>query len=114
MAVDALVDSGAPHLCIPEHVAMQLALEAIYKREVTTANGKKRLGSYAGPIEVKFENRSCFTGALVLGGEVLFGAVSMEDMNVLLSPVRQALIVNPDSPNIATSIAKGIYRLSES
>ena len=108
MEVDALVDSGALHLCIPEHVAMQLALEELYKREVTTADGKKLLCSYVGPVEVKFENRGCFTGALVLGDEVLLGAVPMEDMDVLLSPARQALIVNPDSPNIATSIAKGV------
>jgi len=30
----------------------------------------------------------------------------MEDMDILLSPARQAVIVNPDSPNIPMSIAK--------
>jgi hypothetical protein len=44
---------------------------------------------------------------LVLGNEVLLGAVPMEDMDILLSPARQAVIVNPESPNIAMSIAKG-------
>ena len=58
------------------------------------------------PIQLKFENRACFTGALVLGNEVLLGAVPMEDMDVLLSPAKQAVIVNPESPNIATSIVK--------
>jgi len=37
--------------------------------------------SYVGPVEVKFENRSCFTGALVLGDEVLLGAIPREDMD---------------------------------
>ena len=59
-------------------------------------------------IEVKFENRGCFTGALVLGNEVLLGAVPMENMDILLSPARQAVIVNPESPNIPMSIAKGL------
>ncbi len=108
MQVRALADSGALHLCIPEHIAIQLGLEELYSREVTTADGSKHLCPYVGPIQLKFENRGCFTGALVLGNEVLLGAVPMEDMDVLLSPAKQAVIVNPESPNIATSIAKGL------
>jgi clan AA aspartic protease len=104
--VDALADTGSLHLCVPEHIAIQLKVEELYKREVTTADGRKQLCSYVGPIEVKFQNRGCYTGALVLGDEVLLGAVPMEDMDILLSPAKQAVIVNPDSPNIATSIVK--------
>lgn len=106
MEVRALADTGALHLCIPEHVALQLELEELYQREVTIANGKKRLCAYVGPVEVKFRNRGCFTGALVLGEEVLLGAVPMEDMDILLSPAKQAVIINPDTPNIAGSIVK--------
>ena len=106
--VDALVDTGALHLCIPERVVMQLGLDELYKREVITADGKEHLCSYVGPVEVKFENRGCFTGALVLGDEVLLGSVPMEDMDVLVSPAQRKLIVNPESPNIPLSIAKGI------
>ncbi len=104
----SLVDTGSLHLCVPEHIAIQLELKELYKREVTTADGKKHLVPYMGPISIKFENRGCFTGALVLGDEVLLGAVPMEDMDLLVSPAKQALIVNPESPNIAMSIAKGI------
>ena len=106
IVVEALADTGALHLCIPEHVALQLDLEELYKREVTTADGKTHLCAYVGPIELKFENRACFTGALVLGKEVLLGAVPMEDMDVLLSPAKQTIIVNPESPNIAMSSVK--------
>ena len=106
--VKSLVDSGSLHLCVPEHVAIQLELEELYKRVVTTADGKKHLVPYVGPISIKFENRGCFTGALVLGDEVLLGAVPMEDMDLVISPAKQALTVNPESPNIAMSVAKGI------
>ena len=102
----ALADSGALHLCIPEHVALQLQLDELYKREVITADGKKNECPYVGPIEVKFENRACYTGALVLGDEVLLGAVPMEDMDVVLSPAKQTIIVNPDNPNMAVSVVK--------
>jgi len=104
--VTSLVDTGLLHVCVPEHVAIQLELDELYKREVTTADGRKHLVPYMGPISVKFENRGCFTGALLFGDEVLLGAVPMEDMDVLVSPAKQALIVNPDSPNIAMSVAK--------
>jgi clan AA aspartic protease len=104
--VNSLVDTGALHLCVPEHIAIQLKLEELYKREVTTADGKKHLVPYMGPIIIKFENRGCFTGALVFGDEVLLGAVPMEDMDVLIPPAKQALIVNPESPNIAMSVVK--------
>lgn len=106
MTTQSLVDTGSLHLCIPEHIAIQLELEELYKREVVTADGKKHLAPYVGPIVIKFANRACFTGALVLGDEVLLGAVPMEDMDILISPAKQMLIVNPESPNIAMSIAK--------
>ena len=95
---------GALQLCVPEHVALQLGLDELYQREVTTADGGKHLVPYVGPVAVKFENRGCFTGALVRGDRVLLGAVPMEDMDVLVWPATQKLIVNPASPNIATSI----------
>ena len=108
LQVKALADSGALHLCIPEHIALQLELEELYQREVTTADGKNHVYPYIGPIEVKFKNRGCFTGALVLGDEVWLGAVPMEDMDIILSPSRREVIVNPENPNIAVSIAKGV------
>jgi len=104
--VKALADTGALHLCIPSHIAIQLELEEIYKREVTTADGQKHLSPYVGPIEIKFENRGCFAGALVIGNEVLLGSVPMEDMDLIVSPAKQTVIANPESPNIPTSIIK--------
>jgi len=104
--IEALVDTGALHLCIPEHVANQLELKELYKRDVVTADGKDHICPYVGPIEIKFENRGCFTGAIVLGDEVLLGAVPMEDMDILVSPADKKLIVNPRSPNIPSSIVK--------
>jgi len=102
----ALVDSGAVHLCIPDHVRIQLKLEEIDKKEVTLADGSKKLIPYVGPIEIRYKNRVGFAGALVMGDEVLLGAIPMEDMDLVIIPSRRVLDVNPDSPNIASSIAK--------
>jgi clan AA aspartic protease len=103
----ALADTGAMHLCIPEHVAIQLELNEQEKREVTLADGSKRLIPYVGPIEVKFGNRRCFVGAMVMGDEVLLGAIPMEDMDLIVRPMTREVLINPTSPNIPTSTAKG-------
>lgn len=108
--VEALVDTGAVHLCIPEHVAIQLDLEEIEKREVTVADGTTRAVPYVGPIVTRFRNRSCFTGAVVLGGEVLLGAIPMEDMDLVVRPLTQDVAPNPKSPNIPASIAMAVPR----
>ncbi|HVT90161.1 MAG TPA: clan AA aspartic protease [Tepidisphaeraceae bacterium] len=105
---NALVDTGAMHLCVPQHVAVQLQLQEIYKREVTTADGRRQLCPYVGPVQVTFGNRGCFTGALVIGDDVLLGAVPMEDMDLVVSPSRRTVVINPDSPNIPSSTAKGL------
>lgn len=102
----ALADSGAVHLCIPEHLAIQLNLNELERREVVLADGHRRTVPYVGPIEVRFGNRRCFTGAMVLGNEVLLGAIPMEDMDLVLRPQLQSIDVNPESPNIPLSVAK--------
>ena len=104
--VDSLADTGSLHLCIPEHIAIQLNLEEMYKREVTTADGKKHLVSYVGPVQVIFGDRGCFGGAIVIGDQVLLGAVQMEDMDLVVSPPARKVVPNPDSPNIPTALAK--------
>ena len=106
MEVEALADSGAVHLCIPEHVRSGLQLDAISEKEVTLADGSTRRVPYVGPIELRFKNRVGFAGALVMGDQVLIGAIPMEDMDLIIVPKTRTLDVNPSSPNIGSSIAK--------
>jgi clan AA aspartic protease len=106
VAVDALVDTGSVHMSIPEHVRLQLQLEEQGKKEVTLADGSKRLVSYVGPIEIRFKNRVGFAGAIVMGDQALLGAIPMEDMDLVVTPKDRRIDVNPASPNIACSIAK--------
>lgn len=99
LAVKALVDTGALMLCIPEHAAVQLALEAESTREVTAADGRSASVPYVGPIKVAFGKRFCYVGALVLGDEVLLGSVPMEDMDLVVRPGRREVTVDPASPD---------------
>ena len=104
--VQALVDTGAMTLCIPEHISVQLNLSEIEKREVITADSKTHVVPYVGPVQINFEGRTCFTGGLVIGDSVLMGAVPMEDMDLVISPAQQKVTVNPKSPNIPTAVVK--------
>jgi clan AA aspartic protease len=104
--VETLVDSGAVHLCIPEHLQIQLKLQEVDRKEVTLADGSKKLVPYAGPVQIRFKNRVGFGGALVLGDQVLLGAIPMEDLDLVVLPKEKVLDVNPSSPNIGTSIVK--------
>ncbi|MCF6226014.1 MAG: clan AA aspartic protease [Xanthomonadales bacterium] len=106
--IKALADTGALHLCIPQHVAIQLDLQEAEKREVTLADGSKKKVSYVGPIQMDFMNRKGFTGALVLGDETLIGAIPMEDMDLVVIPKTRTLTTNPESPNVPASVAKGL------
>lgn len=106
LEVDAFADSGAIHLCIPKHIQIQLKLEEIDKKEVILADGERKLVPYVGPIEIRFKNRVGFAGALVMGDQILLGAIPMEDMDLVIIPKKRFLDVNPDSPNVSTSIAK--------
>lgn len=101
---ECLVDSGALHLCIPETLAIQLKLQEFEKRTVTLTDGRTQMVSYVGPVKVDWNNRVSFTGALVLGTQVLLGAIPMEDMDILIHPAQQKVIANPQHPNIPASV----------
>ena len=103
---EALVDTGAVYLVIPEHVRLQLQLDQQAERQVTLADGSRRSIPYVGPVETRFKNRVAYVGAIVMGDEVLLGAIPMEDMDLVVLPKQRIADVNPDSPNIASGKAK--------
>ena len=106
--VNALVDSGAYMLSINETVRAQLDLPFIQKQFGTLADETLIEVDVVGPVEVHFENRSTTVRAIVLPGdaEVLLGAIPMEDMDVLIDPRQQKLVVNPKHPYVATKHLK--------
>jgi clan AA aspartic protease len=110
MEVDALADTGSIFLCIPAHVQYQLHLEEIEKREVVIADGTRKSVPYVGPLQLHFKNRTGFFGAIVLGDQVLLGAVPMEDMDLVVIPSSRTVDVNPANPNVACGIVKGGVR----
>ncbi|MGC4035165.1 MAG: hypothetical protein QM764_04325 [Chitinophagaceae bacterium] len=103
MTVNMLVDTGAYLMGITETVQEQLDLSFIEKRKVVLGDGSVKEFDVVGPIIVKFKNRTAICSALVLSGsnESILGAIPLEEMDVLIHPQRQELIVNPEHPYYA-------------
>lgn len=104
--VEALADTGSVYLSLPEHIRLQLCLDVHGHKEVTLADGSSRLVPYVGPIEIAFKNRIAYVGAIVMGDEVLLGAIPMEDMDLIVLPQRREVDINPLNPNYAAAKAK--------
>ena len=101
VTVNALIDSGAMTLTINEEIAEQLGLEVLEQTMVTLANGSRCKCDYAGPVHIYFENRTACCRAFVLpdADEVLLGVIPLEEMDVIIDPTIQQLVVHPDRPH---------------
>lgn len=100
MPIKVLVDTGSYMLAINEEIQEQMQFPVMETRKAQMADGSVIECDVVGPVEVKFKNRRTLCNAMVLpaNNEPLLGAIPLEDMDVLIHPLRQELIVNPDHP----------------
>lgn len=103
MFVTLLVDTGSYMLAINESIQEQLQLPVVEQKRAMLADGTVITCDVVSPVELRFKNRRSVCSALVLPGntEPLLGAIPMEEMDVLIHPLRQELIVNPEHPEYA-------------
>lgn len=103
MNVSALVDTRSYVLCINESIQEQLQFPVMEKRKAETADSRIVEFDVVSQVELRFKNRRTICNAMVLPGnsEVLLGAIPLEDMDVLIHPQKQQLIVNPEHPYFA-------------
>jgi len=94
LQVGAIADTRTVHLCIPEKIRERLQLEQVAERELEHVDGTKKVVPYVGPVEIRFKNRVCFVGALVIGDKVLIGSIPMEDMDLVVVPRSRRLDVH--------------------
>ena len=101
--LNILVDKRFYNLYINETIQSQLDLPFLEKRKGQLADGSIKEYDLVGPIVLIFKNRQTVCNALVLQGdnEPLLGAIPLEDMDVLIHPLKQELIVNPEHPYYA-------------
>lgn len=108
VSLNILVDTGSYMLAINENIQAVLQLPVMEKRKALTADNCAIDCDVVATVELRFKNRRFSGSAIVLPGdsEPLLGAIPLEDMDVLIHPIRQELIVNPDHPYFAQTKLK--------
>ncbi len=98
-----MADSGAYLMAVNQSIQDQLGLSFVEKRKAVMADGTVKEYDVVGPVYVKFKNRTAICSAILLEGdnEPLLGAIPMEEMDVMIHPKRQELVVNPEHPDYA-------------
>jgi clan AA aspartic protease len=93
VTVTAMVDTGAGTLVINEELRQRLGLVIEGLRESTLADGSKGIYKVTEPVRIYWENRDTACLALVVpsADNILLGAIPLEDMDLIVDPVRQQL-----------------------
>ena len=91
--VTAMVDTGAITLVINDELREQLGLKVQGERWATFANDTREMVKIAEPVRIYWKNRSMICEPLVVSdnGEILLGAIPLEDMDLMVDPVHQVL-----------------------
>ena len=97
--VRGLVDTGATLMVIPTNIAIDLGfdLEEMSTRYVTLADGS-RVRRPVVPLRAGFQERWCSADAFVMGNECMVGVLVLEAMGLVVDPVQQRVIPDPESP----------------
>jgi clan AA aspartic protease len=95
ITVRALVDTGCITFCINDAIQEVLQLSKKGTRRSVLADGRVLELDVLGPIEIYYLDRYCTTNALLLPGneEPLLGAIPMEEMDLIVYPGRNELMV---------------------
>ncbi len=100
--LDALVDTGAVALALPEDVIAKLGLRPEGKRKVRDARGKTVEVGWASGLKFEVLGRSMTCDAFVLpvGATPLIGQVQLEILDLIVDPRAQEVRVNPEHPDM--------------
>jgi clan AA aspartic protease len=101
--ITALVDTGATLMVINENIQEYLQLPILSQKPFEMANGEIIRCDVVGSLEIRFANRRVAATAVVMpdNSEPLLGVIPMEEMDVIIDPLRQELVVNPKHPDYA-------------
>lgn len=95
--VDALVDSGATFLCMPESLIVQLGLPFNRQRETRTVTGPVKLNVYGG-ARLQVQDRECDEEVMALpeSRQVLLGQIPLEKLDFWIDLSQRRLVGNPE------------------
>ena len=98
--IDALVDTGAVTLVLPEDLCRRLGLPFQGTRRVRYANGTTASIPWTSArVEILGRDTVCETFVEAAGTTPLIGQVPLETLDLLVDPGTRDLRVNPASPD---------------
>ena len=99
--VDALVDTGAVALALPEDIIRALGVPVTAKQRVRDALGRGVDVDVASSIRFEMLGRgmTCDAYVLPVGAEPLIGQVQLEILDLVVDPRAQEVRVNPEHPD---------------
>lgn len=99
--LEALVDTGATQLVLPQDVVDQLGVFVRGHRKVRLADGTERPVPWVGPLLIEILGRQMVGEALVMpsGTTALIGQIPLENLDLVVDPKSREVRVNPASPD---------------
>jgi clan AA aspartic protease len=99
--VEALVDTGATVLALPEEIVERLGVDLGNKRKARDAMGNMIEVGWAMGLYIEILGREMTCDALVLarGATPLIGQIQLEALDLIVDPKTREVRVNPASPD---------------
>ncbi|MCD6386694.1 retroviral-like aspartic protease family protein [Candidatus Sumerlaeota bacterium] len=100
--VEAVIDTGATMVVLPQNIVDVLGLRKIRDVKVKYANNKTEMKSVYGIITLELKGRTGSFDVLAEseGSQPLIGQVVLEVLDLVVDPRTKRLIPNPASPEI--------------
>ncbi|HIE51149.1 MAG TPA: hypothetical protein EYP85_05275 [Armatimonadetes bacterium] len=100
--VEAVVDTGATMLVLPQEVINELGLERIGERRVRYANNQIQLKPVYRGVLLELKGRDGIFDVLaeVAGSGPLLGQIVLEALDLIVDPLTKTVIPNPRSPDM--------------
>ena len=100
--VDAIIDTGATMLVLPQDVIEELGLRKIGERRVRYANNQIQIKSVYRGVILELKGRDGIFDVLgeVESSEPLVGQIVLEALDLIVDPITKTVIPNPRSPDM--------------
>lgn len=100
--INALIDTGATILALPQDVVDKLDLRKFREASVRYANNSKEIKSIYGVVTVEIKGREGEFNVLAEpeGAQPLVGQIVLEQLDLLVDLTSRTVIPNPRSPEM--------------
>ena len=98
--VEAVIDTGATMLVLPQNLINELGLKKMREVNVKYANNKTEVKSIYGVVTVEIKGRAGEFNALAEaeGSQPLVGQIVLEQLDLVVDSSSRTVIPNPRSP----------------